>query len=101
MQAKISAIWTLIKTQLADIWAKSKIYIIAGASLLIYLKWRQIKEYMIVKAGNKEIQQSNVQDKELSTAETTANASADALVKAAETLPASEPAISDDWFIKK
>ena len=100
MQAKISAIWTLIKTQLADIWAKSKIYIIAGASLLIYLKWRQIKEYMIVKAGNKEIQQSNAKDKDLSTAETTANAGADALVKEAAALPASEPNVDDNWNSK-
>lgn len=100
MQTKLSALWQLIKTELADIWAKSKIYIVAGASLLIYLKWRQIKEYLIVKAGNKEIQQSNAKDKDLSTAETTANAGADALVKEADALPASEPTIDDNWNTK-
>lgn len=100
MSSNISALWTTIKAQISDIWSKSKMWIIAGASLLIYLKWRQIKEYMIVKAGNKEIQASNAQDKDLSKAETTANAGADALVKEADALPASEPTIGDDWYTK-
>jgi hypothetical protein len=100
MSSKLSLLWAYIKAELSDIWAKSKMWIIAGASLIIYLKWRQIKEALIVRAGNKEIQQSNAQDKDLSVAETTANASAEAIIKSADALPASEPAVDDNWNTK-
>ena len=98
MQTKLSVLWTTIKTQISDIWAKSKMWIIAGASLIIYLKWRQIKEALIVNTGNKAIQSSNKQDQALATQENIDKSGADALVAAAAALPAEAPPVSADWY---
>jgi len=98
MSSKISALWTTIKTELYDVWNKSKMYIIAGVSLLIYLKWRQIKEALIVNAGNKAIQSSNKQDQTLATQENIDKSGADALVAAAAALPVEAPPVAADWY---
>jgi len=93
MLTKLKAIWAVVKTELATIWDKSRMYIIGLVVILATLEWRRIKEALIVAAGAREIKNANTQDGKLASQENTDKQQAQALEQKAQ----NEPNPSDDW----
>jgi len=101
MLAKLKAAWTIAKSQLADIWNRSKVFVITVGALILALEFQKIKEALLVYAGKKEIQKDKKEDQALATQEKTENAQADAMVKEAQQLPGQEPPVQPDWYKDK
>jgi hypothetical protein len=97
MLAKLKVLWAGIAAQLLDIWNRSKVFILAILALVIAFEWQKLKEYLMVKAGQKELQNADKQDVTLANQEQTANNAANALVQQAQQLPNEEQPIGDDW----
>jgi hypothetical protein len=98
MLAKVKAFFVTLKTQLADIWNRSKIFILAVGALIVALEFQKIKEALLVYAGKKEIQSDNKKDTVLADQENKANSQADALVQQAKDLPGQETQVKPDWY---
>lgn len=98
MGAKLNALWATVKSELGDMWQKSKMWILAAVAIVIALEWRKLKEKWLVNAGNKQIQSSNKQDQALASQEKIDNAGAEALIKEAAELPAEAPPVQTDWY---
>jgi hypothetical protein len=97
MKAKLQVLLSTIGSQLADIWNRSKMFLLAIGAVLIALEWQKIKEALLVYAGQREIKKDKVEDANLAKQESAANTQADALVKDAESLPTQEKPVDDDW----
>jgi hypothetical protein len=98
MLSKLKALWTIAKTQLADIWNKSKMYIFAAAAIVAALEFRQLKEWFIAYSGQKEINKDKKEDSVLAATENKDNAQADALIQQAKDLPSQQPPVTSDWY---
>lgn len=94
---KLKSLFSDLKTEILDIWQKSKMYVLAGLALLIAFEFRKLKEYLLVRAGAQEIKKDTKEDAILADKEKDANTQADALVKQAEQLPTEEKPVGDDW----
>jgi hypothetical protein len=101
MKAKLQALLSTIGSQLADIWNRSKMFLLAIAALVIALEWEKLKEFMLVYMGQKEIQKDQKTDQKLSAQESSENTQANTLVQQAQQLPSTEQPISEDWYTKK
>lgn len=100
MLSKFKALWATLTAQLADIWNKSKMYILAVVAIIAALEFRQLKEWFIAYSGQKEIDKDKKKDQTLATTEQTDSAQADALVKQAQDLPAQQQPVGEDWYKK-
>jgi hypothetical protein len=89
-----------LKNQLVDIWNRSKIFLLAIVSLVVYFEWQKIKEYLLLYIGQKEIQSDKKEDRVLETKENSENDQANALVQQANNLPKQEGPVSDNWYEK-
>jgi hypothetical protein len=98
MKAKLQALWAGLKSQLLDIWNRSKMFLLAGLAVAIYLGWNSLKEMVLAYFGKKEIQKDNKEDTSLKAKEDSANNQADALVKESNDLPSKEKPVSEDWY---
>jgi len=101
MLSKLKALWAIVIAQLADVWNKSKMYILAILGIIAALEWRQLKEWIIAYSGSKEIKKDQKADATLATTEKTDNDAANALVQQAEQLPTQQQPVTDeDWYKK-
>jgi len=100
MLTKAKALLAIMGNQIADIWNKSKIYLLGIVAIIAALEFQKIKAALLVYAGKKEIQKDQKQDDVLAKTESTDNAQADALVKDAENLPSTEKPVTEDWYKK-
>lgn len=97
MLDKLKAFWTIVKAQIADIWNKSKMYLIAIAGIVFAIEWRRIKEALMVYSGSKEIAKDKKEDTNLATQEKTANQQAETLIQKANQEGSQNPTVTDDW----
>jgi hypothetical protein len=95
--SKLKALWTLVTSQLADLWNRSKVFLLAIAALILTLEWEKIKETVLVYLGQKEIKSDQKQDATLAATEKKDSDAADALVQQAQLLPTQQKPIADDW----
>ena len=93
----LSKAWTTIRTQIADIWNRTKIFILAIAALIIAFEWQKLKAYLLVKSGQQEMKKDNAEDQTLAAKETQANNAANALVQKSSQESANDKPITDDW----
>ena len=100
MVAKLKALWAIIKVQLADIWNRSKMVLLAIVAVVVAIEWQKLKEWLMVQQGKKELQKDNKQDVALASSEAAENKQANALIQQAEALPGQEQPVSDDWNTK-
>ena len=101
MLDKLKAFWATLKSQLVDIWNRSKIFLIALGIAVVYLEWEKIKEAFLLYTANKEMKSDKKEDQTLAATETSASQQADALVKQAQALPSQEQPVTEDWYTKK
>jgi len=92
----LKAFFTTLKTQIADIWNKSKVFLLAIGSLIVYFEWQQIKEYFLTYMGQKEITSDKKEDQQLAAKEKADNDQANALVQ-----QASNENVDANWNKKK
>jgi len=90
----LSALWA----QVGDIWNRSKIFILALATTLVYLEWNKIKEAFATLAAQREMKKDNNKDQGLSNTENTDNNQANALVNQSNDLPNQDKPATDDWY---
>ena len=100
MQNKISAIWTTFKTQLSDIWNRSKVFILAIVGLILALEFQRLKESLLVWMGERQIKSATKQDTTLAATEKKDSQAADVLVAQAQELPSQEQPVTEDWYKK-
>ena len=96
--SKLKAIWTLVTSQLADLWNRSKVFLLAIAALILTLEWEKIKETVLVYLGQKEIKSDQKQDSTLAATEKKDSDTADALVQQAQQLQQQAPPVTADWY---
>ncbi len=101
MLDKLKALWTTVKAQLADIWNRSKIFLLAIVGLVLALEFQKLKEFFLAYMGQKEINKAETKDQNLASQENTTNVQADVLVKDAQELPKEEKPVDDDWYKKQ
>ena len=100
MKAKLQALWTTFTAQLADIWNRSKIFLLAIGALVVAFEFRKLKDMALVYLANKQMQTTKKEDASLATQESNDSAQADALVKQAQALPDQQQAVKPDWYKK-
>lgn len=98
MKTKLTALWAIVLAQLADIWNRSKMFLLAIGAIVVAIEWQKLKEWLMINAGKKELQKDQKQDQALATTETADNKQADALVQQADALPGQEQPVKPDWF---
>lgn len=96
MKAKLQFLLSTIGSQLADIWNRSKMFLLAIAALVVALEWQKLKEFMLVYMGQKQINNAKKEDSTLAAKESTENVQADALVQKASNEPTDA-----DWYKKQ
>lgn len=101
MITKLKALWALVKPRLAAFWDNARLFIIAIGALIFALEYTKLKEYFLVKGGQKEIANATKQDATLANTETQDNNAANALIQQAQQLPTTEKPITPDWYEKK
>lgn len=97
MKNKLLVIWETIKAQLADIWNRSKIFLLAILAIILAVEWNRIKIFVLNYLGQREIKSDEKKDSVLAAKESEDNAKADALIADAQKLPSQQTTISDDW----
>jgi hypothetical protein len=100
MLIKLKAILVGLIAELKDIWNRGKMYFLGLLAILVTLEYRQLKEYLLLKAGQKEMKKDTQEDKDLAAKEKATNAQADALVKQSQQLPSTEQPVQPDWYTK-
>lgn len=90
-----------LKSQLEDIWNRSKMVLLAIVALVVALEFQKIKDALILYSGKKEIEKDKDEEKVLSKKENDEKTEADSFVKAAQELQLKEQPVSDDWNVKK
>ena len=100
MLDKAKALLATFKAQSADIWNRTKIYVIAIVGIILALEFNNIKNAISVYFGKKEAAKDKVEDTKLATKEDDDKAKADALVQAAKDLPGQQPPVGQDWYKK-
>ena len=101
MGAKIKAFFAVVGKDLVDTWQRVKIPLLAIGSLIVYLKFTQIKDAIIAYNAKKEIDTTKKTDDKDAAIENTDSKQADALVAKADALPATEKPVQEDWYTKK
>jgi len=97
VEAKLKALWAKLNTDISELWASSKIFVILFGVVILIIKFHDLLMSLIV-ADSKSIENSAVkQDAVLSKQENAANTAADKLVSDAQKLPSTEGGITDDW----
>lgn len=97
MLDKLKALWVTIKAQLADIWNRSKMFIIAIGIAVAAFEWEKIKAAFLLYTANKEIKTDKKEDQSLAAIESTDSKQADDLVQKAKNESNNELPIGDDW----
>lgn len=101
MLDKAKAILATIKAQAADIWNRSKMFILAIAGIILAIEFQKIKDFFLVYAGQKEIKKDQEKDQNLAKQEKEANDQANALIEQAKQLPSQQEPVSEDWYTKQ
>jgi hypothetical protein len=92
MLSKLKALWTVVIAQLADIWNRSKMVLLAIGALIVTLEFQKLKEFLLVYAGKKELQADQTKSDTLGVQESSENKQADTLVA-----KAANESVADDW----
>ncbi len=98
---KLQAIWTIAKSQLADIWNRSKIFILAVLAFIVAIEYDKIKEYILLYLGQKQIDSDKKEDSTLAANEKVANDQANALVQDAQQLSSQKKPVDVNWYKSK
>jgi hypothetical protein len=98
---KIKNILNIIKTDLADTWNRSKVFILAILGIIAAIEFQKIKQFLLVYMGQKEIKKDDVQDQKLANEENSDNNQANALEQQAASLSSEEKSVESDWYKKK
>jgi hypothetical protein len=96
MLVKLKNFSKVVWSDICDTYQRIKIFLLAILAAIIYFEWQKIKEYLLLKSGQKEIDNSKKEDQKLSSQEEASNQQANALQKKAE----NEPSPGDDWYKK-
>ncbi len=101
MKAKLLAIWTSVKADLADTWVRTKIWLLGILAIVVAIEFEKIKQFLLVYMGKKEIQKDQKIDAKLSAQESSENTQANLLIQEAEGLPSKEKPVTDGWEKKE
>jgi hypothetical protein len=91
------AVWA----DICDTYKRIKVILFAVLAAIIYLEFDKIKEYLLVRTGQKEIKKDDVKDQKLANQEQSEVSEANDLEKEANQLPTQEQPVSDDWYLKE
>jgi cytochrome c-type biogenesis protein CcmH/NrfG len=83
-----------VESDLVDTYERVKVYLLAILAIVAVWEWRKLKEALLVKMGQKQIDSSNKEDKKLATQENNDEQQAIALEKKAQ----DEPNPGDGWY---
>lgn len=99
--------WNKIKILASKAWAdmvdtyeRVKVYLIALTLLVIYIEWGKIKDILLLKSGQKEVDSAKKEDAGLAKTEADDNSKANSLIQDAQNLSNQQPPISEDWYRK-
>lgn len=95
MLSKLKAVLISVWADVCDTYKRVKVYLLALLAIVAIWEWRKIKEALLVRMGQKQIDSANKQDQKLSAQEAQENQQAEALVKKSGNEPA-----EDDWYKK-
>jgi hypothetical protein len=93
MWQKIKSFLTVVSSDFADTWKRTKIFIFAIGGLIVYLEFNKIKDALLAYGAKKEIDTTQKKDDKVAIQEDANNKQADALVAKAK----EEPNPGDDW----
>lgn len=100
IKAFFSNLLSVIKSKVSFIWNSVKYIFFAIVGIVVLIEYNKIKEWLLVRAGQKEIANDNKVDKSLSTQENAAKSQADALEAQSRALPGEEAPVSENWYEK-
>lgn len=100
MLAKLKSYVSTAIIPLSVIWDQIRGFVIAIGAIIVAIEFNKIKEYLLVKAGAKEISKAKSQDQSLANQEQSNEQKADTLVKQAEQLPGQENPVDVNWYKK-
>ena len=100
MLSKLKALLGSLVSELKDIWNRGKMYLFGLLAIVVALEFRKLKEYLLLKQGQKEMKTDLKEDKDLSGKEQSANNQADKLVQDANNLPSQQQPVKEDWNTK-
>jgi hypothetical protein len=101
MWAKVKAFFAMVGKDLVDTWQRIKIPLLAIGGIIAYLKFNQLKDFLLTYAAKKEMGTAQKTDSKDAAIENADVKQADALVAQADALPAQETKVTDDWNTKK
>ncbi len=99
MLTKIKTFFSMVWREIVDTWERIKVFVLAALAIAAVLGFRQLKEYLLMKSGQKEIQKDNAKDQNLAVQEKNENQKADDLVADAQKLQnESQTPVDENWY---
>jgi hypothetical protein len=101
IKARLQALWAKLNTDLRELWAKDKVFVILFGVILAIIKFRQGLIGLAVWSGKSLFNSTTTTTSNIQQQENQANNQANQLVDDANKLPSTETPVSDDWNISK
>ena len=101
MGDKLKAFQDKLNTDISELWANDKLFLIIFGVLILIVKFRSVLISLIVENGKQIFDAATKKDAQLAASEDQNNKEADKLVQHSKDAADSNEPVSDDWNTKK